>query len=444
MPLTAIDIFKQLPNENCGECGVPTCLAFAMKLAQKQASLDECPRVTDEARAALDGAAAPPMATVKIGVGERVLEIGGETVLFRHEERFHHPCGIAIEVQSDLPEADLRARAEAIGKIEYDRVGMMLGVNLVAVRDAGGGTFAAAAKVAAEASGLPLVLMSDDPGAMREALGAVGAGKPLIYAATAAHVSDMAALAKEQSCPLAIRAESLDELASLSEQAAKAGVTQLVLDSGARAPGKVIQDQTAIRRAALRKKFRPFGFPTITFPQGDTPQAKALQACTYVAKYGGIVTMDATDPFAVLPIITERLNIYTDPQKPPQVKPGLYEVGEAKPDSPVLVTTNFSLTYYLVEGDVSASKVPAWIVVVDTDGTSVLTAWAGDKLTGETIAKAIKDSGVEEKVSHKKIVLPGGVAVLSGKVNEASGWEVLVGPRESSGIPSFFRQQSFA
>ncbi len=444
MALSAIEIYQHLPKTNCGDCGVPTCLAFAMKLAQKQASLDECPHIGEEAAAALDSAAAPPMATITIGDSSKALKLGGETVLFRHEERFHHPCGIAIEVSSDLPADEVTAKAKEINELEYERVGDMYGVDLVAVRDAGNGSFGEAARVAAEAGDLPLILMSDDPSAMGAALEAVGSGKPLIYAATAGNIQEMAALAKEHSCPLAIRAEGLEELASLSGQALEAGVEDLVLDAGAREAGQVLQNETAIRRAALNKKVRELGFPTIAFPVGDSVVEKSLQACNCIAKYAGIVVVDFTDAVGILPMLTTRLNIYTDPQRPPQVPPGVHEIGEPGPDSPVLCTTNFSLTYYIVEGDVSASKVPVWVVVVDTEGTSVLTAWAAEDFTAETIAAAIESSGIEEKVNHKNIVIPGGVAVLSGKTEEESGWNVIVGPRESSGIPSFFRQQGFS
>ncbi len=442
MELTAIEIFKHLPNENCGECGVPTCLAFAMKLAQKQASLDECPRVTDEMRAALEGQSAPPMRTVKIGAGERACEIGGETSLFRHEEKFYRPCGIAVEFASNTASDELKQRIEELNELEFDRVGMMFGLDLVALRDMGDGSLVGATEAAAEVSALPLVLMSEDPAVMGEALQKSGDKPPLIYAATAENLEAMVALAKQHSCPLAIKAAGLEQLAELSEKAAEEGVEDLVLDSGARASGEVLRHQTIIRRAAL-KKFRAFGYPTICFPASEDQELRVLQACSYIAKYAGIVVVDFMDRPSLLTLITERLNIYTDPQKPLQVEAGIHEVGEPNAESPVLTTTNFSLTYYIVEGDVSSGKVPAWIVTVDTEGTSVLTAWAAETFTPESIAQTLEKSGIGEKVSHKKVIIPGGVAVLKGKLEEASGWEVLVGPRESSGIPAYLREQGY-
>ena len=438
MALTAMDIYKELPKTNCGDCGVPTCLAFAMKLAQKQASLDQCPHVTDDTKATLEGSAAPPMKTVTIGEGENAIEIGGETVLFRHEETFHHPIGIAIEVSSALGEDELRQRIETICSIEFDRVGMLFGLDLVALSD-DGGDFAGAAAIVAEASSLPLILMSENTEALRGALESCADKRPLIYAATAANLDAMTALAKEFACPLAVRGDGLEQLFELAEKAMEAGIEDLVLDSSGRDSASVLQDQTAIRRAAINEKVKPLGFPTIGFAVGDDDIEKVISACTLIAKYAGIVVTDLIAPETLLPLITARLNIYTDPQKPIQVESGVYEIGQPDASSPVLITTNFSLTYYTVEADVSAGNLNAWVVVVDTEGTSVLTAWAAEDFTPEIIAKTMKECAIEEKVDHKIAVLPGGVAVLSGDLEQESGWKVVVGPRESSGIPAFFK-----
>lgn len=440
MGLTGLEIYKHLPKTNCGECGVPTCLAFAMKLAQKQTSLDKCPHVTDQAKAALEGASAPPIKLVTVGTGDNKVEVGNETVLFRHEETFYHPTALAVAADASLPQDELAARVKQINGLAFDRVGQHLSVGLIALQGgADAAQFAAAAKTAAANSDLGLVLISDDPAAMEAAVKEVAARKPLIYAATAANVDEMARIAKANSCPLVIRAEGLPELAALSQKAQGLGVADLVLDSGARDPVKVLADQTLIRRSALRKKFRPLGFPTIVFTTAASPEDEVLQAVEYVAKYAGILVTKAVEPWQLIAILTARQNIFTDPQKPIQLDAGLYRVGEPDTNSPVLTTTNFSLTYFTVEGDVEASRVPSWIVVVDTEGTSVLTAWASEKFTADTIAAAIKKTGVEEQVSHRKIIIPGGVAVLSGKLQEASGWQVMVGPRESSGIPTYLK-----
>jgi acetyl-CoA decarbonylase/synthase complex subunit gamma len=446
--LTGLDIFKQLPRTNCGKCGVPTCLAFAMKLAQKQASLDQCPTVSEEAKAALSGASAPPIKLITVGAGDpstslgagRKLEIGNETVLFRHEETFYHPCGIAVLVDAALPEKELSAKIGAIGDVAFERVGQILRLDAVALKG-DGEDFVKAAGVAAAQSAVPIILMNDDPAVMGKALEACAARKPLICAATSANVEAMAALAKQHGCPLVVRGEDVSSLADLSEKAQAAGATDLILDSGARNPSEVLAHQTAIRRAALRKRFRPLGFPAIAFAEAADPLEETQQASSYIAKYAGIVVIKNMEPWELLTLVTVRQNVYTDPQKPIQIEEGLYQVGAPDENSPVLVTTNFSLTYFTVEGDVEASRVPAWIVVVDTEGTSVLTAWAAEKFTAEIIAQKVKAFDVGSKVKHRKLVLPGHVAVLSGKLEDELGqeWKVVVGPRESSGIPSFLR-----
>ena len=433
MALTGIDIFKQLPKTNCRECGQATCLAFAMKLAQKQASLDQCPHVSEEAKAALAGAAAPPIKLITLGAGDRKLEIGNETVLFRHEETFYHPTGLAVMVDADQPEAEVAAQVNGLAEVSFERVGMTLRLDAVALK--GEGEALVAAAKAAAGAGIPLILMSEDPATMEKALAVCGDKRPLIYAATAANVEAMGALAKQHSCPLALKADGLASLAELSGKAQAAGATDLVLDSGARTQAALVANETAIRRAAIRKRFRLFGFPTITF--ADDP----LLAATGIMKYAGLVVLNGAEAWQLLALVTMRQNIYTDPQKPIQIEEGLYTIGAADENSPVLVTTNFSLTYFTVEGDVEASRVPAWVVVVNTEGTSVLTAWAAEKFTAEIIAQKVKATDVGSKVKHRKLVLPGHVAVLSGKLEDELGreWTVLVGPRESSGIPAFFR-----
>ncbi len=440
MGLTGLDIFKQLPKKNCGECGVPTCLAFAMKLAQKQASLDQCPYVSDEAKTALEGASAPPIKLVTIGEGDRKLELGNETVLFRHEEQFYHPTGIAVLVDASLSEEEIEARIKAVGEVSFERVGQILTLDAVAISGEGD-AFVKAAGIAAEKSAVPIILINEDPDTMGKALQTAAAKRPLICGATDENLEAMAALAKEHNCPLVVRGKDIEGLAALSEKAQAAGAADLVLDSGARTTGAVLQNETIIRRAALRKRFRPFGFPTITFTQSEDPSEEVLEASTYIAKYAGIVVLQRMEPWQLLTLVTVRQNIYTDPQKPIQVAEGIYQIGTPDENSPVLVTTNFSLTYFTVEGDVEASKVPSWAVVVDTEGTSVLTAWAAEKFTAEVIAAKVKEFGVGDKVKHRKLIIPGHVAVLSGKLEEELGyeWKVLVGPRESSGIPSFLR-----
>lgn len=433
MALTGLDIYKQLPKKNCGECGVPTCLAFAMALAAGKASLASCPHVSDAAKEMLDSASAPPIKKIAFGTG---VEIGDETVMFRHDKTFFHPTGVFIRVSDNLSADEIAARVGEVNDLKFDRVGLNYTVEGIAVTNESGDAdkFAAAVQAAAGATELSLVLLTEDAAALKAALEPVAARKPLVGTATAANYEAMIEVAKAAGVPIIVKGDGLDALAELVE---KLGYKELVLDPGSRETSKVLADLTHIRRLAIKKKFRPFGYPTVAFTNKDNPLDEIVQAGVYVAKYASMIVIDASKKEHVLPLLTFRQNLYTDPQKPIQVEPNLHAVGDVNENSPVYVTTNFSLTYYTVQGEVEASKIPSYILAVDTDGTSVLTAYAAGKFEPEKVAELMEKHDVASKVNHKKIVIPGYVAVISGKLKEKSGWEVIVGPREASGIMSF-------
>ena len=439
MPLTGLEIYKLLPKTNCKDCGFPTCLAFAMQLAAKKIELKKCPHVSDEAKVALEGAAAPPIKLVRIGTGEAEVKVGEETQLFRHDDKFYNPAGVGITVGDDLERSAFTERIEKVNNLKFTRVGQEISVDLMAVVNKGGdaSTFAERAKLAAEKSPLALILVSKQADSLQAALEEVAGKKPLIYAADAQNYESMARLAKDKSVPLAVVAESLEEAADLTEKIKALGVENLMLDVGGKAIKNALLNFTKVRRAAIKRNFRPLGFPIITFISDDDPYRATAYASAYMAKYAGIIVTDCIEPWQILPLLTVRQNIYTDPQKPIQVEEKLYTVGEPDENSPLLFTTNFSLTYYTVEGDVEASRIPAWILAVDTEGTSVLTAYAGDKLTEKTVAQALEKTQAAEKVKHKKLIIPGLVAVMSGKLEEETGWQILVGPRESSQLPKY-------
>lgn len=438
MALTGLEIYKQLPKKNCKECGHPTCLAFAMALASGKASLDACPYVSDEARAALDAAAAPPMAEIVVGAGEAATKLGGETEIFRHDKRFYNPTAAAFLVTDTLPEGELAARLAAIKDLVFHRVGLEYRVQMVAVKNDSGQAqvFQQAVKAAAE-TGLALILMSEDPAAMAAALEVAAGNKPLVYAATEANWQQMLELAKAKDCPLAVKARGLDALAALVEKITGAGYKQLVLDPSPQALTQALADFTQLRRLAIKKRFRPFGYPVIAFTLAEDPQEEVLEAAAYVTKYASIVVLKTVAKAHVLPLLTWRQNLYTDPQVPIQVEEKLNEVGTPNENSPVYVTTNFSLTYYSVQGEVEGSRIPSYILSVNTDGLSVMTAYADGRFTAEKIAEVMKKVDLESKVKHRNIVIPGMVAVLKGKLEELTGWNVIVGPREAAGIPAF-------
>ncbi len=441
--VTGIEIYKLLPKTNCGDCNLPTCMAFAMQVAAKKAALDQCPHVSDEAQSALGDAQAPPMRTVKIGVGDAEFPIGGETVLFRHEERFYHPTGVAIRVSNALPDADIDAKLDAVSKLRFTRVGEEIGVEFVAIdcEHADASCYSAAVKRVSEKTDLPLILVCSDPEILGASLNGVVARRPLIGPATEANWEAMADLAVQHKLPVFVRADTLEGLADLTEKLKGKGIEDLVLHPEASDLVGMLTKLTLLRRLALEKVYRPLGYPTLAFVAEGEGALEAITASAAICRYAGIVVTDAIRPAEILPALTVRQNIYTDPQVPNAIEAKLYEIGNPGPDAPVILTTNFALTYFTVAGEVENSKVSAYISVVDTEGLGVLNAYADDKLTAEGIVKSVTTQGVMDKVSHSKLIIPGLVAVLRMEIQEESGWEVIVGPEDAAGIPHFLKTE---
>ncbi|MCD6297517.1 MAG: acetyl-CoA decarbonylase/synthase complex subunit gamma [Deltaproteobacteria bacterium] len=444
MGLTGIQIFKMLPKTNCGECGVPTCLAFAMNLASGKAELDACPYVSDDAREQLAEASAPPIRPVAIGAGTRAFKVGGETVMYRHEKTFFNPTGLGAMVSSDMDPDALDKKLREWNALQYERVGLNLRPELVALKDVNGdgAAFAALAKKIAEESEFGLVLMSDKVDVIKAAADATAFKKPLLYAATADNADEMENLAKESGLPLAVKADTIDDLIALSDKLTGMGLKDLVLDSGSREMKQLFEDQVAIRRAALKAGNKSLGFPTIAFAceMAENLDAETLIASLLIAKYAGIVILSDFKGESLFPLLLERLNIFTDPQRPMTVTEGIYEIGGPDENSPVLVTTNFSLTYFIVGGEIEGSRVPSWLLIMDTEGLSVMTAWAAGKFSGDVVGMFVKKCGIVDKVAHKKIIIPGYAAAISGEMEEELGdWEILIGPRDASLIPKFLK-----
>ncbi|KLU67773.1 corrinoid/iron-sulfur protein large subunit [Desulfosporosinus acididurans] len=440
MALTGLEIYKQLPKKNCGECGVPTCLAFAMALASGKAALDTCPYVTAAAKEALDSASAPPIKAIKFGKDS---VLGDENVLFRHDKTFYHPTTLLIRVSDALSDADVEAKVQEINILEFDRVGLHYSIDGVAVVNESGDAarFEKVASMVAAGTDKSLLLLSSNPEALKAALVPLAARKPLVGEATAENYEAMVNLAKENSVPVILKADGLDALNDLVEKAQALGYKEFVLDPGSRKPVETLANLTHLRRLAIKKKFRPFGYPVVAYTSHPEPLDEILEASVYVAKYASAIVLNTSAKAHILPLMTLRQNLYTDPQKPIQVEPKLHSVGEVNENSPFYVTTNFSLTYYSVEGEVEATKIPSYILPIDTDGTSVLTAYAAGKFEPDKIAQAMEASGIADKVKHRNLIIPGYVAVISGKLGELTGWKVVVGPRESSGIISFAKSQ---
>ncbi|MBN2418240.1 MAG: acetyl-CoA decarbonylase/synthase complex subunit gamma [Deltaproteobacteria bacterium] len=445
MGLTGIQIFKLLPKTNCGECGVPTCLAFAMNLASGKAELFSCPHVSDEARETLDKASAPPIRPVTVGAGKRAFTIGGETVMFRHEKTFYNPPGLGALIHSDIDPDVLDRRLREWNALQYERVGVNLFPELIALKDVNGDSKAfseAAEKIACE-SEFNLILMSSNMDVLGAGIKVSAFKKPLLYAATIENADEMGSLAGESSLPLAVRADSMDQLIALSDRLTGMGLKDLVLDSGARELKSLFENQVLIRREAIVSGNRSLGFPTITFPceMASNLDIETVIAAMLIAKYAGIAVLSDFRGESLFPLLLERLNIFTDPQRPMAVAEGIYEIGGPDEDSPVLVTTNFSLTYFIVSSEIETSRVPSWLLIMDTEGLSVMTAWAAGKFSGEGVGAFIKGCGIAERIGRKRIIIPGYVASISGDLEEElPGWEVVVGPRDGSLIPKFLKE----
>ena len=442
MALTGLEIYKLLPQTNCKDCGFPTCLAFAMKLAAKQAELKACPHVAEASKAKLEAASAPPMRLVEVHGEDGQLAVGNETVLFRHEKTFYHRPGLFVRVKDTAGEQAINAQVAAADAYLADYVGITLTLDGFAVEAASGdpAVFATAVKAARSASKKPLILIAPDPALAKAGLEAAAGTRPLLYAADKANWQAMAEAAKAAGAPLVVKGSSLDELAELTASLQGAGLEDLVLDPGAAGHLNSLQQFTALRRLALKKNFRPLGFPLITFPGADSGADQTLLAAQHIAKYAGFIVLEDFDPATLYALLVLRQNIYTDPQKPIQVLPALYEINNPDGNAPLMVTTNFSITYFSVANEVEGSGWPAWLMVADAEGMSVLTAWAAGKFDAERIAKAVKAFGVAEKVGHKRLIIPGQVAVLSGELEEElPGWQIMVGPREAVDIAAYLK-----
>lgn len=437
MALSGIQIYKLLPQTNCKECGFPTCLAFAMKLAAKQVELANCPYVTDESKSQLAESAAPPIRLVTIKSDGFESKAGNEVVLFRHEKTFYNKPGLFVNVLDDQNHEQLVEQAKAVSGYLVNYVGIELVLDGLAIESRSGDSskFAEAVKSVRSVTKKPIILISQNPEVIAAGLNQINGETPLICSATAENWEAMAELARQYKAVLAVRGTTLDELAELTEKIRSKGVEDLVLDPVARTMGEWLALSTQIRRLALKKNYRPLGYPVVAFPPEPSSAAQAI------TKYGGFIVLNSFTPELAYALLVLRQNIYTDPQKPIQVQPGIYEINNPKASDPVLVTTNFSITYFSVANEVESSGLPVWLVVCDAEGMSVLTAWAAGKFDSERIAKTIKGFNVADKVSVKRLVIPGHVAILSGELeNELPDWEIRVGPREALDLPKFLKQ----
>ena len=442
MPLTGLQIFKLLPNTNCKKCGYPTCLTFAMKLAAGKEALEKCPDASPEAKAALGAASAPPIRGVTIGRGERAVTVGEETVFFRHEKSFVRKPGLFQTFDpAGLTAAERDARLDHWRAIRIERAGETFQVDGIAVVETPGAPqsvdAAVAAAVAATARGFPVAILAATlPGAAAVAE-SIQEHRPLLVPPPGADSPAYAALAARLAIPLVVGAPDLSALADAAREAARAGVADILLEPPGADPRSLHHSLTAIRRGALDRVHPGLAHP-VFLRVGPGEIEKAVLGIT---KFASLLTLADQGGETWLPLWTLRQNIYTDPQKPLQMDPGLYAIGEPNLRSPLLVTSNFSLTYFIVSTEAEATGMACHLAVVDAEGLSVLTAWSAGKFSGDRVAKALRQMKADERVSHRTVIIPGYVPVISGELEDAlgDGWRVLVGPQEASDIAAFLR-----
>jgi len=439
MALSGLDIYKLLPKTNCRECGFVTCLAFAMQLAKKAVSIEKCPYLSPESKEVLEESGQPPIKLISLGTGEKKMDLGNETVMFRHEEKFRNPAAIGFIIDDSLTDEETGKKVGEINKLAFERVGQKLDVPLIALRqNSTKENFIKVLKKILSSTDLGIALMTKDTPTLEEALLLSKDRKPLVYDLSGKH-QECAKLCSKFQASMVVSGDSLEAIGKLTKEINSLGVTELVLDIGKKPLKDKLWDITQIRRMALKKSNRSFGYPVLVGAENVDPYKEAAEAATFISKYASIVLLSGHKTWEILSLLTLRQNIYTDPQKPLQIEPGLYPIGECNEKSDCLITTNFSLSYYTVLGEVEASKIPTYILSVDTEGMSVLTAWAAEKFTPSKISESINKFGVKDKVRLNRVIIPGYVAVLSGDLEEQAGLKVVVGPKEAAGIPSFLK-----
>jgi len=446
MALKGAEIMKKLPKTNCKECGCATCFAFAMKLATGGLKLDDCPYLDPEVKAELEGAMAPPMKLVTIGTGQNAVVIGEEEVMFRHEKTFFHEPGIAVLISDRESESSIDEKIARVKNLRFERVGNVLKIDLLALsNDSGdGGRFETLVKKAYETTDFPFILISEDMDILFSAAAMCADRRPLVYPITSENVSASIPKLKELGLPAGVKGDSLDEVISVTTQLKDAGVEESVIDPGSKNMLDGIRDQTLIRRAALKKGFRPLGYPTMAFPCNmyQDKYEEVLATSALMTKYAGIVVTTLTEKDFIFPLLVHRFNIYSDPRRPMTVEEKVYEVSQPDENSPILISTNYALDFFIVSGAIEEANIPAFLCIKDTGGIGVLAAWTSGKFTGEAIAEFLKKYDVENKVKHRKLIIPGVAKKLKDELEEElPSWEILLGPSEASDIPKFLSEE---
>ncbi|MCL2765179.1 MAG: acetyl-CoA decarbonylase/synthase complex subunit gamma [Treponema sp.] len=434
MALSGLQIQKLLPGTNCKECGSSTCMAFAMKLAAKKAMLDDCPYASDEAKKILGAASEPPVKAVVIGK-EISSRLGEETVMYRHEKTFVNKTVIAVS----LDEGSDLALADRIKNYRPVRVGEELFIGAIAITQKSGLFADYCAKVYGKTK-LPLILRADDIAGLNKASQAVAGSRSILCGITLQTADEAVEIAKRDNQVLAVTAPDADGIFELTSKIKEKGFNDLIIEFQTGGISESFQTNSIARKAALKKNIKALGYAYLRFIDTGNEMDDFIYAVTEISKFGGIIALPSFCPAQLITLFALRQNIYTDPQKPIQVEPKLYAIGEPNRKSPVFVTTNFSLTYFLVSGEIENCGISAWLIIPECEGFSVLTAWAAGKFSGTSIAKFIREIDLESQVDTREIVIPGYVAQISGELEEnLPGFKVIVGPAEAADLESFIK-----
>ncbi|MTI69408.1 MAG: acetyl-CoA decarbonylase/synthase complex subunit gamma [Firmicutes bacterium] len=444
MALKGLDIFKLTPKKNCKDCGFPTCLAFSMKVAQGAVEIGKCPHMSDESLAKLEEATAPLMKTIKIGKGDNEYELGGETVLFRHEKTFVNRNRFAVRFTDEMKDEEINEKIENIKSVQYERIGEDMKIEIACVEYVSNkDDYLDIIKKIKNELDVVFMLVCEDTDVLKEALELVKDENPIVYGANEENYEEMVNLVKDDKLPLGLKAKGLEELYSLVEKVQGLGYKELILGAQGESIKETFKNVVQIRRTALKEEDRKFGYPSVIFADELSKDNKFMEVALsslFTVRYGSIVVLDDIDYAKGLPLFALRQNVYTDPQRPMTVEPDIYPINGADENSPVLVTVDFALTYFIVSGEIERSKVPCWMAIPDAGGYSVLTSWAAGKFGGSSIGNFIKESGIEEKTNSRKLVIPGKVAVLKGDIEDSlPDWEVVVGPDEAMHLPKFLK-----
>ena len=439
MAVKGLDIFKLSPKKNCKECGVPTCMAFCMKVAQGALPIEKCPYMSDEAIALLSEATAPPMKAIDVGG----MKLGGETVMMRHEKTFVNRNRFAGSPGTCMADAAGAAKIAAMKAVDYERIGEREYVEFLLVHDAGDGARLAELCKKAAATERAVIIDTESVDNAKLALAAIGDTKPLLNGANKDNYEAMNAIAVEAGVVLGVKGADLAELHDTVAALEKLDNKNLVIDVTGATVKETFANAVLVRRTALKDGDRTFGYPSIVnlakLCRGDVHMETAL-AAVFTMKYGSIVAMETMRYAEALPLYGLRQNVFTDPQKPMKVEPGIYPINGATPDDPCALTVDFALTYFLVSGELERSKVPVNLLITDASGMSVLTAWAAGKFSSGSIKKFFDEYDIAGKINNRTLIIPGKAAVMKGDIQDKlPDWNVVVGTREAVELVKYLR-----